>query len=89
MNKKEKYINFIVADLIKKTEIDYKRKEIRYTFIPIDKRHTFGFIYPRSNFIMFPYESDLKKYVIDRYGAREEETKDVYYKFIETIKSII
>ena len=89
MGKKERYINFIVDYLVEKTEIDYKRKEIRYTFIPIDKRHTFGFIYPKSNFIMFPYESDLKKYVIDRYGAREEESKAVYNKFIDTIKSII
>ena len=80
MNKKEKYINFIVDDMIKKTEIDYEQGKIKYpshlTLLPSS-------FFP--SFLTFSFRNYLK----ERYGAHSEEIEFIWKLYKERIESLI
>ena len=72
MNKKEKYINFIVDDLIKKTEIDHDQETIKLPFLS----------YPQSPFLtqIFPY-SPID---ISRFTQRPPHSLHSFFKSFST-----
>jgi|TARA_R110000796_G_scaffold233426_1_gene351956 hypothetical protein len=80
MNKKEKYINYIVADLVKNTEIDYDQEIIKYPY-----HLTFSPSYP----LLHPYTYILlSKYIKEIYGARDEEIEIIWKLYKERIESL-
>tara|TARA_R110000822_G_scaffold182462_1_gene322039 strand:+ start:30 stop:308 length:279 start_codon:yes stop_codon:yes gene_type:complete len=89
MDKKEKYINYIVDDLLKKVILDYDRKNIIYDFLPDTMRKTFNVLYFRSNFIMFPYEHEFNDYVTERYGASGDDMYVIWDQFIRGVKEMV
>ena len=88
MNKQEKYINYIVDDLIKKTEIDYGRGKIKCTFLPSDSY--FGDCANISSFFSTStYSTTFSVYMSERYGAKDEEMKIIWGLYKERIKELI
>jgi hypothetical protein len=83
MDKKEKYINYVVDDLVKNTEIDHDQETIKFPFL-----HS-----PSSYFSLPPFYPYLFtfsiKYVKTRYGARYEEIKIIFILYKERIQSLI
>ena len=82
MNKHQKYINFIVADLVKKTEIDYEQGKIKFPFFQY-LLTPYPFPLLTSSFFSF------SNYVKERYGARDEEIKIIWGLYKERIKELI
>jgi hypothetical protein len=85
--KLEKYINYVVEDLVKNTRIDYDKERIYFPF--------FSFPYSPSLFLILPPtphhfpSSSFSKYVQKRYGARDEEMDIIWDQYKERIKSLI
>ena len=81
MNKKERYINYIVDDLVSKTEIDYDQEIIKYPY-----QHSPHF----STYLLTPshtpHPSLLSKYIKEIYGARDEEIEIIWKLYKERIK---
>ena len=83
MDKKEKYINFIVDDMIKKTDIDYDREKIKYPF-----SSSFSFFF-------FPFHlpsyliTSISKYVIERYGIHDNDVDIIWKLYKGKIKEVI
>ena len=85
MNKKEKYINYVVEDLISNTEIDYDQEKIKLPFLtPI----LYFFLLPPSSFFSsyFPFFSNHVRKV---YGAHDEEIEIIWKLYKERIKDKI
>ena len=83
MDKKEKYINYIVEDMIKNTEIDYDREKIKYPFS--SSFYLFRFIlYPHS-----PFFSNFSKYITERYGIHDEDVDIIWKLYKGKIKEVI
>tara|TARA_R110000751_G_scaffold58320_2_gene123199 strand:+ start:1430 stop:1675 length:246 start_codon:yes stop_codon:yes gene_type:complete len=78
MNKKEKYIKYIVGDLVKKTEIDYDQEKIKYPFS----------LYLISLFSPIT-PSSFRNYLKERYGAHSEEIEIIWNQYREKILTII
>jgi len=82
--RKEKYINYVVDDMIKKTEIDYDQEKIKYPFstsLP-------------SSFFILPlflslYSPSISKYVIERYGIHDNDVDNTWDMYKERIQSLI
>ncbi len=83
MNKQEKYINYIVDDLVKKTEIDYDKEKIISPFLPF---YIYSPLFISPTPIFF---SSISKYVKDSYGARDEEIETIWERYKQIIKSLI
>jgi hypothetical protein len=88
MNKQEKYINYIVGDLISKTEIDYEQKRIK--FPSLLSSPTFSFSFPHiisslSSHLLPSFSTSFQQ----RYGARDEEIKTIWDRYRERIQSLI
>ena len=82
MDKKEKYINYVVVDMIKNTEIDYDQEKI--------KSHSSIPSLPLS--FLFPFSSPLfsfSKYVIERYGIHDNDVDIIWKLYKERIQSLI
>ena len=83
MDKKEKYINYVVEDLISNTEIDYDQKKIKYPFL---SPHYF----PLSpSFLFFTNNSPFTKHVIERYGIHDNDVDIIWKLYKERIQSLI
>jgi len=80
MNNKERYINFIVDDLISKTEIDYEKEKIKFPF-----RSPTPLISFSSYLSVFPFA----RYVIERYGTRDEEVHTIFGVYKERLQNLI
>ena len=82
MDKKEKYINFIVDDLVTKTEINYEQGRINFPFshIPSHPFYSLSIL-----FILSPFS----KYIKERYGTRDEEINIIWRQYKERIQSLI
>ena len=78
-NKIGRYINYIVDDLVRNTDIDYDEKIIKFSF----------FSAPSSLFFLpsSPY-SFFSKYLKEMYGARDEEIQIIWDLFRERIQSL-
>jgi sulfur relay (sulfurtransferase) DsrC/TusE family protein len=74
MKNKEKYINFIVDDLVKKTEISNNRREIKYPFIKIP-----------ISFDTSPSIRLLKEYIEQKYGVHEKEMDTIISLYLRRI----
>ena len=80
MNKKEKYINYVVDDLVKNTEIDYEQGKIKFPF------HSLS-----SFFIQYLYllpSSFFSNYIKEKYGAHSEEIEFIWDQYKERIESL-
>ena len=85
MNRKEKYYNFIVDDLLKKTEIDYEKEEISFPSSFLSSS-PFSF----SSLLLYPSHPYLfSKYLKDLYGTRDEEVRTIWKLYKERIQSLI
>ena len=88
MNKKEKYINYVVNDLVKNTEIDHDQETIKFPFY-------YNYILPSSP-LPFPsilfyshHSTTFSKHVIERYGVHDEEMRIIWNQYREKILTII
>ncbi len=82
MDKKlEKYINYIVDDLVKNTEIDYDERRIYFPFSPM------SFLFYHLPLLFS--SSSFSTYNQQKYGAKEEETKIIWDLYEERILSLI
>ena len=81
--RKEKYINYVVEDLISNTEIDYDQKKIKYPFL---SPHYF----PLSpSFLFFTNNSPFTKHVIERYGIHDNDVDNTWEIYKGKIKEVI
>ena len=81
MDKKEKYINYVVEDLISKTEIDYDQEKIKFPSTPL-------FHSPLRSFLSY-FLPSFSNYIKEMYGAHDEEIKIIWKLYKERIQSII
>ncbi len=86
MNKQERYINYIVDDLISKTEIDYDMEIFHFKFL--NKTMGFGLLthQPYSHH-SFPYS--IMEYMRERYGSREGELMMIQKLYRSKLQSLI
>ncbi len=92
MSKKEKYINYIVDDLVKKTEINYNREEITFLFLSTKPSFIFpSLLLPLSPSLSFYLLSsyDFSKHVKEIYGTKDEEIEIVWNQYWEKLESLI
>jgi hypothetical protein len=85
MSKQEKYIEYVVDNLINKTEIDYERKRVKFPFneYPNDLFHRFNLLPPKAQLIRNHYD-----YVKNIYGAHSEEIVIIWNNYMETLTSL-
>ena len=92
MSKKEKYYNFIVDDMVKKTEIDHDQEKIKFPFY----NNSIFFstlllilppLYSPPN--LSPIFSRFSKHAIERYGTHDEEMEIIWNLYKEKIQSLI
>ncbi len=88
MDKKEKYINYIVGDLVKKTDIDYDKKEILLPFSP-SPYFLFSSLFSFTFFSSGPFFRSLSKYLKEMYGTTDEEIETIWERYKERIQSLI
>ena len=87
MNRQEKYIEYIVDHLVKKTEIDYHQEEIKYPFFPPFFN---SYLFPPNPFpASSPLFHPLSNHLKEKYGARDEEIKIIWDIYRERILSLI
>jgi hypothetical protein len=87
MSKKEKYYNYVVNDLVSKTEIDNDQEKIKFPFLLL---HPFPFFYYHPHFPLSTYLfPSFIKYVKTRYGAHDGEIKIIWNLYKERIHSLI
>jgi hypothetical protein len=99
MDKKEKYINYVVDDMIKKTEIDYDQEKIKsHSSIPSLPLLVFSpspllLLYPLSIlFSLSAYSPPLlsfSKYIIERYGIHDNDVDNTWEIYKGKIKEVI
>ena len=89
MDKKEKYINYIVEDMIKNTEIDYEQGKIKYpSTLPFPLLIFPLYNYPLTNSIISPFPS-FSKYIIERYGIHDNDVDIIWKLYKGKIKELI
>ena len=89
MNKKEKYINYVVEDLISNTEIDYEQEKIKYPFLPNQPHYTSTLLpFPSPSFYLLPI-LPFANHVRKVYGAHSEEIEIIWKLYKERIQSLI
>jgi alcohol dehydrogenase YqhD (iron-dependent ADH family) len=85
MNKKEKYYNYVVNHLVKKTKIDYGKERVIFPFSIIDPQ--FAFFTPKL--LIDSFLPDFTNYVKERYGVHDEEIEFIWDQYKERIQSLI
>ena len=90
MNTKlEKYIEYIVSDLVKKTEIDYDNERIIFPFSNIDYNLTLTLpTFPSTSYLTFPHHP-FSNHIKGRYGVRDEEIGTIWDRYKEIIQSMV
>jgi hypothetical protein len=89
MDKQEKYINYVVDDLINKTEVDYGKKSFTTPFLQHNVEfnmfsfNTFSLKHSETFGLVF------SKYVSNTYGVRGNEIKIVWGKYRTKIQRLI
>ena len=86
MDKKEKYINFIVDDMIKKTDIDYDREKIKY---PPTPTYPYSFSFFFSLLLLSRPLPPFSKHVIERYGIHDNDVDNTWEIYKGKIKELI
>jgi hypothetical protein len=82
MNKKEKYYNYVVEDIVKNTEIDYDQETIKSPFFP---QFIFFKYYPFSSNILSMFSNHVRKV----YGVHSEEIDIIWVLYKKKIQSLI
>ncbi len=87
MNKKEKYINYVVEDIVSKTEIDYEQGKIKFPFYHSSSPIILLSPSPPSTFFpsLIPFANHVRKV----YGAHSEEIEIIWKLYKERIKDKI
>ncbi len=103
MDKQEKYINYVVGDLVKKTEIDYEQEMIKLSFLPLITSNYISF-YPQLSFYFLidfpsyppscskppPYISrSLSKYNEEIYGVSGDMENKIFSLYIDRIVKLV
>ena len=89
MDKKEKYINYVVEDLISNTEIDYDQEKIKYPFLPFNPPFLSSPLpFPSPSFYLLPI-LPFANHVRKVYGAHSEEIEIIWKLYKERIKDKI
>ena len=90
MNKKEKYYNYVVEDIVKNTEIDYDQEIIKYPF------HLLPLFLPLHlpshslySHLLLPSLIPFANHVRKVYGAHSEEIEIMWDMYRERIQSLI
>ena len=86
--KVEKYHNFIVKDLLEKTEVNERHVFIDFK-IPPYPFLTFSVNFFTNSDIIDYLEHDLRGFIVGLYGARYEEIKDILSIYVKEVKKII
>ena len=84
MDKKEKYINFIVDDLVKNTEIDYVNGYVRAPFLYPPSMN----FHKKFYFNLYSHPSFMP-HIKEKYGARNAEVLTIWGEYKERIKTLI
>ncbi len=82
MNKKEKYYNYVVNDLVSKTEIDNERKENSFPYLPSPTKTSVPSLFSLPSRL-------FSKYITERYGTHDGEIKIIWNLYKEKIQSLI
>ena len=80
--KLEKYINYVVDDLVKRTDVDINTKKIIPPFWTLPTIHS-SLGVPIT---MYPSVSD---YIKNHYGSRDEEIQIIWDKYKQSIYTLI
>jgi hypothetical protein len=88
VKKQQKYINYIVSDLVRKTETDWKTGKVVYPYtnepvwnVPETRPNVFAVSTPK-------FITRFPKLMSDTYGVREEEVEMIWDLYKERIKSL-
>tara|TARA_R110000803_G_scaffold193342_2_gene256275 strand:- start:52 stop:324 length:273 start_codon:yes stop_codon:yes gene_type:complete len=84
--RREKYYNYVIDDLVKKTEMDYEREKIIF---PFNIHLLFGF---QSTIFINPNRIntfDFKNYIVKTYGVHDEEVEDIWELYKERMLILI
>jgi hypothetical protein len=90
MGKKlERYIDYIVTNLVKDSEIDYENESYTFPFgIRMAKRFThqdmkIAFAYIFLSLRDSPERSFFVKYIAAKYGAKQEEAEKIFKLYVD------
>ena len=89
MDKKEKYINYIVEDMIKNTEIDYEQGKIKYPSTLPFPSYFFPSFTSFSTILFYSPLPSFSKYIIERYGIHDNDVDNTWEIYKEKIKEVI
>ena len=79
MNNKEKYINYIVDDMVSKTKVDRVAQSFRFPY------SDFYHFYRIHNNDYSPEKWQFINYVTEWYGVREEEMETIWDKYYKVL----
>ena len=85
MDKKEKYINYVVNKLVTQTKIDYDQGKILPPFY--SSFSLYLFIPPYSYSTLLPIK--FSKHVIERYGIHDNDVDNTWKLYKGKIKEVI
>mgnify|MGYP001599901285 CR=1 FL=1 len=83
----EKYINYVVDDMIKKTEIDYDQETITLPFLLPLTFNSFPFTH--SIFTLSFPPNLFSIYIKNLYGIRDEEAQTIWDQYRNRIQTLI
>jgi hypothetical protein len=93
MGNKERYINFIVDNLVKRTEIDYDKEVISFPFTwgakelyPFNAFKPYRYINPEPGSESVP---PFDRYCRDTYGVKDEELQNIWGRYMKILKPLI
>ena len=95
MDKKEKYYNYVVEDLVKNTEIYHDQETIKFPFYYTFLSLSIPTYLPLSLLLSSPPShyyslfSHFSNYVIERYGVHDEEMEIIWNLYKEKIQPLI
>ncbi len=80
MNKKEKYLEFIHKDLIKKTTITDKEIILPFDEVITMERYRLFYYNPYQHLpnVFNDLRIEFEEYAMDRYGVKREELEGIY-----------
>ena len=81
MDKKEKYYNYVVEDLVSKAEIDYDQEIIKFSPLLLH--------FPSFTFLPSSPSFSFSNYIKKMYGAHSEEIEIIWKLYKERIQSLI
>ena len=92
--RKEKYYNYVISDLVSKTEIEHEQGKISLPFTFSLSYDTFfysfhPYYYSFSPSFYSPSLITFSSYLKERYGAQDEEIQIIWDLYKERIETII